>query len=118
MTDDIIQQAREVLDRRRKLAVVAQDGDVYSFEEVGTQGTGILWRDFEFFGDQHELVAENVSEGDAALMRLVLHPDLLDAIDMAFVALLNEDPLVSTVTSQCVENIAAAIVAADERMQQ
>lgn len=121
MTDSsIIQRARDVLDTRRKLAIAAKKGDSFRFEPIGKRGDGILWRDFEFFGQQHEVIAENVYEGDAGLISLMISPPVLDVLiefldDTLFIR--SEGDIKNTVAlTMRADRIAAAIVAAEERM--
>lgn len=117
---NVIQQARDVLDKRRKLAIAAQKGDSFRFEPVGKRGDGIIWRDFEFFGQQHEVIAENVYEGDAALISLMISPPVLDVLiefldDALFIR--SEGDIKNTLAlTMRADRIAAAIVSADERM--
>lgn len=110
----IIQDARDVLANWREETTAGP----WSREEMPETGENRVIREFEFFGAQIEEVAPGgVHREDARLIvGTAGNPELLDAWDgmLAQVELIRE--VCPAVLVAYAERIAAAIVAADERM--
>jgi hypothetical protein len=110
-----IQQARDVLSKWRKHATPGP----WSREEMPETGENRVVREFEFFGSQIEPVAPGGMDSEDA--RLIVgtagNPDLLDAIDFLLEeALRVQEGWPTAPRVKDTLPLAAAIIAADERM--
>lgn len=122
MTDTIIQDARDVLAKWRERAtqgpwsvidgVYSQDGMTYDGSQIEAEHEMVAM-------DHHDLDCGPVAPLGYSDARLIVgtagNPDLLDAIDAMFATYLAAHSIGPTYRRDT-EHIAAAIIAADERM--